>query len=262
MSPLGLCQVRHNRLLLLFCTLSGLLFHVADARAQDRYSFSGTVLLDGGNPLAGAGVFFNRVVRLRTTPSGGNVPGEAVVSGKVFSGPDGTFEVSNIPAGKYVICATGTQLNHLPSCNWGQRSSAVQVGASEGATAIPAEPVVLNVRSGAVLTVNIDDPDQLIQVKDADGIRARRTTVGISAVSSANAYYALRYQGTTGARWSYSVAIPIGAPVRLFIDTSLIIVDQSGQPISLRTLSMTVQAEDGNGVTVTMTARPSAQVNR
>ncbi|MBI4444111.1 MAG: hypothetical protein HY649_12155 [Acidobacteria bacterium] len=175
------------------------------------------------------------------------------------------FVVSNTPAGEYVLCATGTQPNHLRSCDWGQpgqQPTRLQVPAS-GAAA----PVTLNVRTGAMVTFNVNDPGGLIKIQDLSGIRAGQTNLGISVVIPVSftggglGFRSARYVSTAGTQWTYQVAVLMGVPLQLFISTiaPMKILDQSGQPLPINTPTGSLQATDTSGITVNLSVQPSAQ---
>ena len=236
-----------------------LVFVTAGLYAQDQGSFSGVVLLDNAKPLAGASVGYGKVR--------GCLPGtncsqlEPIVGGTVRSGPDGTFAMDNMPVGEYLLCASGSQPNHLRSCEWGQDSTHVNVVANT-----TADPVTLNIRTGAIVTFNVNDPTGLIKIQDLTGTNASQTNLIISVAwrgpNNAENFFRAKYAGTSGTTWTYQVAVLIGAPLQLFISTiaPMKILDQSGQPVPNNTPTSSLQATDTTGITVNLSVQPSGQV--
>jgi hypothetical protein len=228
-------------------TLVPLTFCPLPARPQQTGSFSGTVVLDGGQPLSWARVSFNKIRKLRVDSLGKIRALEPLFNGSVLSGVDGRFHLDRIPEGDYILCAEGSQANQLRSCDWGQRSTAVRASGS------PSLPVTLNVRTGALLTINIEDPNGLIKLQDSwiPGVNARQTNVGLGVVSDFR-YFPAKLTNVTQTKWTYAVAVPIGVSAQLFVDTQLNIVDQAGGPVLKRAPSLSVVARDISGVAVNL----------
>lgn len=194
--------------------------------AQSAGSFSGKVLLDNKSPLAGARVLYNKILKMQRSPSGGLLPEEAIVSGSVLSLPDGSFQIGNLPPGTYATCAAGVRPNQLRSCDWGQGSSAVQVTAGSSTP-----PITLNVRTGALLTIQVEDPSGLIRTLDPAGTVSRQTNVALGVFSELG-YYAAKQTATAGIRHTHTVAVPLGHPIRLVVQTPLNVFDDSGHPVT------------------------------
>ena len=234
------------------------------SRAQGNGSFSGIVLLDGSQPLAGAGITYHNNPALDCQPHFGCIPLGPSVSGGVKSGPDGTFTVSGVPDDTYYLCASGTQPNQLRSCVWGQQETAVGVNA-----AVAPQRVTLNIRTGGLVTFKVNDPTGLIKtgVPFPSSPQYITTNLGISLAAPASppntgySYYAATYVGTSGSQWTYQVPVLIGVPLKIFVSTiaPMTILDQSGQPLPINTPTSSVQANDTSGATVNLSVKPSGQ---
>jgi hypothetical protein len=205
-----------------------------------------TLRLDKAVPLAGAKVHYNNIREVGADSRGKLRPHGRIVSAMVVSASDGSFTVRGVPAGTYILCAFGTKPNHLRSCDWGMAETVVDV---RGGFATP--PVTLNVRTGALIAFNVSDPAGRIVIQDPTGVNARQTNLGIGVVSTMGHYFAnlLEHSGT---QWTYSVAVPIGVPVALWLDTGLNVVDRNFKPVGKRSTDFPILAASSSGLTVNL----------
>ncbi len=210
--------------------------------AQTKGILSGSVLLDGKQPLAGATVLFNRVPELRPDSSGHIISTGVMLSSKATTGSDGKFQTGQIPVGDYYLCAKGTLPNHLRSCDWGGMETFVHLtGTTQDGS------VTLNVRTGALLTINVDDPAGHIQIRDSSGINAPPTNLTIN-VNAGRYYYPSKVSGPQGSRWVHTAAIPIATSVNLFVDSELDLLDSSGIAVPKRQPVSPLRALDSSGL--------------
>jgi hypothetical protein len=108
-----------------------------------------------------------------------------------------------------------------------------------------------------VLTITVDDPGGQIKVQDRAGARAGETTLALGVMSGFG-YYAARLTGRAGSQWTYSVAVPVAVPVRLFVgsaDESLSVADQTGNAIALRTPGPAFAAPSSSGLSVALVVK-------
>jgi hypothetical protein len=155
-------------------------------------------------------------------PGGGFFPVGPTASGSVTTGPDGTFIVKDVPSGGYTLCAQGAQPSQLGSCSgWGQ--ARVNGGWSPG---VPPQSVTLNVRSGALVRFNVDDPSGLIKLNNLGGFPARgdatNLSVSVAWEQTPRGFdvYSSKYVSTSGGRWTYQIPVLIRVPLHLFVSTS------------------------------------------
>jgi hypothetical protein len=166
-------------------------------------------------------------------------------SGKAATGTNGTFR-AQVPAGDYWLCASGTQPNHLRSCDWSAPQTRAQVTGS--ADDLPAS---LSVRTGSLLTLTINDPSGKVQQIDPTGVNGPQTNVRISA-NTGGYYYRIGLSARQGTQWIHTVAVPIGVSVSLFIDSQLDISDSSGITAPARQPILPFLANDASGVAVSL----------
>jgi uncharacterized protein (TIGR03437 family) len=241
------------------------LFCAECAMAQEKGSFAGVVELDASQPLAGARVNYNNVPKLIHRPGGGYTYAEPPVSGTVIAGPDGRFMVSDTPAGEYILCAYGTQLAQLPSCQWQFGIYLISFNVNVGATT---EVGPLIIRTGAMVTFQIDDPAGLIRENDLRGFPANgprfNITLGISwrAPDGIVHRYGADFIGKTGSRWTFRVPVLKGVALQMYVNfnSSMQFLDPSGSPISSNVPTGSYQANDSSGFTINLSVRPTGVV--
>jgi hypothetical protein len=204
--------------------------------SQSTASLRGRVLLDSGSPLQGAIVAFNRIPELGHTQSGKIVGAGLAYSAEGATGADGSFLVGGIPIGDYYVCAAGPAQNHLRSCDWGVRPTLVHLTGTSAD-----QPVTLSVTTGAVLTVAITDPGNVIKIGDVTGRLAAQTNVIVSVFSS-NFMRNMQFTGRNGATATYTLAVPTGTPLRLMLDANpkFAITDDAGSNVLTRKPAVTV----------------------
>jgi len=191
--------------------------------AQEAGSISGSVLLDKQMGLAKAVVVYNKVIKLGRDSKGSTVELEPHISGTVLTDPDGSFLVKSVSPGKYSLCALPVEPNQIKSCDLPNPPVVVQA-----ATAVAS--VVLNVTTGVLLSIVIDDPKGQINPK----------TLAVGWVSSGGAYSPATLAVPSPPTATYTVAIPKASTGNLFLDGSLIILDASGFTVPMRARSTAV----------------------
>src|SRR5205085_1444112 len=81
--------------------------------AQTNASLSGTVVDDAGKPVAAS-----VIVRRNAMPP---------LNARVQAGQDGTFSISNLPAGGYTVCVQVIGGGYLDPCSWSPEAPSVQI---------------------------------------------------------------------------------------------------------------------------------------
>lgn len=211
---------------------------VSVGQAQVTGSISGVVVLDNRTPLGKSSVQFVRPAKLSRDKFGKLRIIEQAFSGSVFAAADGSFHIDQLSAGSYSLCASGLRPNHLRSCDWEGGNVTIQV--TPGSVK---RNVRLNVRTGSLVNIKVIDPPGRIRLWDPKGIKRRQTNLGVAVVSKLG-YYAAPLLRHSGAQWSYGIAIPIGLPVYLVLDSGLSIIDGSSKPVPNRVPSVNILAKD------------------
>ena len=125
-----------------------------------------------------------------------------------ITGPDGRFEIPNVPPGNYSICPQVANSDYLNPCTWDARSPSVVV--TPAAVAAPAE-IDFTLARGTPLYVQVDDPHALLGRQGDLSVGARS--------SSGNLAYARPPIVGPGTQRLYRVIVPLGAPYTPVLDT-------------------------------------------
>jgi hypothetical protein len=188
----------------------------ASSRAQTG-SLSGIVEDEKKGPIPGAWVLYNKIRPLRRDAIGRFIPAGPGVNGGIQAGTDGRFLAIGLRAGDYYVCAMGTAANHLHSCEWGQEPAAVQVGSGQ-----PVTNVVLVVRSGVIINIQVQDPN---------GRLAAGLPFVAGVISDSGHYARAELKSGSATNALYAVTVPKGTALQLFLDTQLDVSDQGGKPV-------------------------------
>jgi hypothetical protein len=119
---------------------------------QTTGSVAGTVLENGSVALVGATISYKALGHLEKDSQGLTQYVRSKIGGSVKSNADGTFAITGLAAGTYVICASGTLPIHISSCESNASNPQVSIVAGESVTALR-----LNVARGALLAITVND---------------------------------------------------------------------------------------------------------
>lgn len=200
-------------------------------------TIQGMVRTASGVPIPGVVISYSRVTRL-TGPAARARPaaGEAIVRSSVSSDIDGGFAVPNLPAGDYLLCAEVPSAAYLNPCKW---SASPSVTLGSGAVQRPA----LVLQKGVFLKVKVNDPQGLLPTVKNDPSHADNLIVGV--IFGNGAFLAADLTRADRGGREYQMAIPTGAPLRLWIfsrhvtltDTAGSTVDNSGGRIPFQAIA-------------------------
>ena len=194
--------------------------------ADQEASISGTVLGDGGTPVANALVMYEMAPE--ATPGGAApVPLRHALHSAVTRAQDGTFTIAGLQVGTYYLCAAGLGPTDLRECEWIDPGITIELGAGQSVNGVN-----LKVAEGTLLVFNVRDPKGLIHDL-ADSPVAN----GQLPISGANFGIGV-FVGSRYARASlfsnnadlrvYRLAVPKNASFALVTDTSLTVTDGVG----------------------------------
>jgi hypothetical protein len=236
----------------IFISIGWILSGVAASGASPGGVLSGAVVDDKGTPMANALVVYRSVPTRVTAANGQRVPAVPVVGSGVKTAADGTFVVNGLPAAIYYLCAYGVKDTDLGSCEWGQGTTRVDLASGQTVQ------LQFQVAPGTMLTFQVQDPKD--QIRDLEGLQTANAKLPLSGANFAigvwagSRYVRAALVSTSGATRRYQLAIPKTAAVRLFLDTSLNVVDASNMAIAAgrpgATLAAAGQAEVITNLTI------------
>lgn len=197
--------------------------------AQNTGTMSGILNSTSGTPVTGALVS----AYLQAAGTGGGFP-------PVFNaqtGADGSFSLSGLTAGTYVLCAERADIALLNPCFWATKATSVTVasGASVSGVSLTAE-------LGVPLTVLVNDPM---------GLLASNPTLDdlIIAVRPATSGPALPAQliSKNSAGKTLTVLVPQGKPAAILIySAKLSLSDNQGDSFSTPNVAVTVNVPNAS----------------
>ena len=225
------------------------LLSVAVAAAAGS-SITGVVVDGNGAPIAYAVVFYSSLPSRTSAPDGRRISTGPFVGSGVKTGTDGSFTVAGLPAATYSLCAYGPKADHLGTCEWGDGARTI--------TLADGQPAQLRfvVAEGTLLTFQVEDPKH--RVVDLESLPRTDGRIPLSGGNFAVGVWAgTRYLragrlSTAGVTRRYQVAIPKAATVRLFLDTTLNVADNTGAALSTRRLSTPIAAGGQSEVVINL----------
>jgi uncharacterized protein (TIGR03437 family) len=205
------------------------------AFAANTASFGGIVVADTGEPVSGVQIQYQGSLLCNT------YYGVPCINGTTTSDSIGHFAVTALPADRYYLCAFPPAGNLIATCQWpeyGGESPFVTL--LEGQQLTDLRPVL---RHGTIEVFKVRDDDNLLSSFHfslavwADG--------GDYAIASFD-----------DSRQAYTVLVPTGITVRLFPDTPLIVYNEAGNSIPIRTPGMPITTT-GTEMLVPLTVKAS-----
>jgi len=186
---------------------------------------SGTVVDDSGAPVAGAKVYYNNAPKIVTDRAGHTQAHGPVITSTTSTGKDGSFSLSDLPAGVYWLCAEGIQPTQIRSCDWGFDATKIDLSTAPSAT-----NAKLQVHDGVTLTFQVNDSRN--QIKDFASDAGKPAAPGnfrIFLVDGARLKPAQPVSATGNTR-KYALVVPKTRALRLLLDTKLTVVNQTSGP--------------------------------
>jgi len=205
-------------------TIIGLtvLFISCGVLSAQTSGISGQVVDASGSPVAGATVLYSNVPPFTRDSSGHLVQTGPSINSGTTTAQDGTFAVSGLPAGLYYVCVYGPQSNDLSPCEWGTGALNAQIADEQIFSAAP-----IAISSGTLLIFRVNDPNSLLQdiapptvVGGRIPLSGGNFKIGIMAGTR---YFRAIPSSQQGTQHLYTVAVPVGASVRPFIYSSLVV---------------------------------------
>ncbi|HEX5431203.1 MAG TPA: carboxypeptidase-like regulatory domain-containing protein [Bryobacteraceae bacterium] len=193
-------------------------------------SISGSVVDEAGNPVAAATVTYHNLSKLVRGPAGQIISVDPRVNSAVRTGTDGTFLIASLPPGTYLLCASGTKITQLRSCEW--TGGPTRIDLSSGGTA----SATLGLTDGTLLLFAVDDPNghirDLADLPVLDGLLPLTGENFRLGVMVGSRYVLAQLVSRSGGSRQYEVAVPKGATAKVMLDTSLSVLGVPSTPIA------------------------------
>jgi hypothetical protein len=168
-------------------------------------TISGTVYGPDGKPLAGTKVWANLVSPApRPVDHNSTVPVLTTVSAV-----DGTYALSNVPGGEYVMCASNAEVATLNPCAWG---GATRVQIAGGNLIMSGQAI--RMAAAATLQVHLDDPDGHLAAN-----AAKPEASLIMGLATQHGFMPLPITASTGNSRDYKLLVPFNTIHNVVIST-------------------------------------------
>jgi len=190
-------------------------------------SIAGAVIDGDGKSVPAATVSFQRLAEFSRDSEMRLVRNDPGISGVLMSQQDGTFLISGLVTGRYMVCARGPNSKSLTGCGW-EATAVIKLGQGENVNKI-----VRRTFEGSSIVFRVSDPQQKVSLPDTKGnlVADRRLFVG---VVSPQGFYRPAIPATfvAGATSTdFRVVVPKRQSFRLFLDSDLTITDNLGNAI-------------------------------
>jgi hypothetical protein len=194
-------------------------------------TISGTVYGPDAKPLAGTTVWANIVSPVsRPVDRNSGVPVLTTVSAT-----DGSYTLSNVPPGDYVVCARNAAVAALNPCAWG---GAPLVQIATGRLNMSGEAI--RMAAGATLQVHLDDPGGFLAAN-----AAKPGASLLLGLATPHGFMPLPITASTGNSRDYKLLVPFNTTHSVMISTRYFkLSDAAGAPFSAasQTIPVTIPA--------------------
>jgi hypothetical protein len=217
-------ELRHATMILIFFV--GTCFGQTTSATSSAATISGHVVSSDGTPLSAI-----LTVNSTTSASAPNLT--------TTSASDGSFQLSNVPAGSYQICVTVQSGNFVDPCLWSSSMTAFPLAAAQSAA-----NQVIQVQKAAVVHVRINDPQHLCNTATSGGT-PRGVVMGVLAPGSH--FYSLLPTSTNSTGFDQQIPIPGGTSVPFkIVPMGLTITDSSGNAVAATGATVNISVSQAN----------------
>ena len=186
-------------------------------------SLSGHILSEDG-----------RTLRAAVTLSFSGPRGFPAPPRRVFTGPNGAFTFSKLPAGKYVLCAQVSAAEaapanspYLDTCVWPTNPAPITLAAGQQLAGL-----VFTATKGAWLQVRVVDPDHVLPAAAAKAPALLEPQLQLVLRGPDKLFRHARFVSADGAGRNYKVAVPLKTALGLQVTSTVADVsDQNGKPV-------------------------------
>jgi hypothetical protein len=224
---------------------------IPTAFCQVSGSVSGTVIDPAGNPVRRARIFISQdfppgLTKRPVAPP--VITGPNVVT--TMSDRTGAFTSGHLPNGRYIACAEPETEGFLNPCHWSTAAPTFTV--ANGKTVAG---VKVTVAKGAILSIHVDDPHQLLAQPNS----VIAPDLMFHVVTAKGHRYPARIVASSATSRDHTITIPFGAPITVKVfSPNLVINDTSGKPAAVAGAAVSVPTTAA-GVTLTYTVTGAKQ---
>jgi hypothetical protein len=207
------------------------------AQAQSLGTISGTVYGPDGKPLAGTTVWANLVSPApRPVDHNSTTPVLTAVSAA-----DGSYALSNVPSGEYVVCARNAAVAALNPCAWGGAPLVQMAGGG-----LNMSGQAIRMAAGATLQVHLDDPSGHLAANAAQPGASL-----IMGLATQHGFIPLPITASTGNSRDYKLLVPFNTTHNVVISTRYFkLSDAAGAAISAASTPISVTIPPGTPTSV------------
>ncbi|MEP6540035.1 MAG: hypothetical protein ABJF23_32205 [Bryobacteraceae bacterium] len=212
---------------------------------MDQGSINVLVLNDAGQPVPGATLTYTKMAEYTRDPDGRRVVKNVGFTKTATAGSDGRSVLSGLAGGRYDVCANGISPANIGGCEWDGGGVVVLSPGQK------AEEMVRHVHDATIITFQVHDPNERVDVPDAKGQLTANRRFFLGVVVPSGAYHRADLVSTTASLKVFRVAVPKKVALRLFIDSEVSISDTAGNRIETsKPSSLTLQANGASELTV------------
>ena len=183
-------------------------------------SISGIVFGPDSKPLGGTIVWANLV----STPPKPGTANSSIPILKTVAAGDGSYTLSQVPAGDYVLCAKNSSVDALNPCAWG---GAVRVQIANGNLSVSGQAI--RMAPGVTLQVHLDDPSGHLATHEGKTPGANM----IVGVATAQGFHPLPITASSGNGRDYKLLVPFDVTNNVSVSTRFFkLNDEGGTPLS------------------------------
>jgi hypothetical protein len=202
-------------------------------------SVTGSIVDDGGRPVAGARVLISYAPATKSP-----VPAPPMITGPlatmVAADASGVFHADGLAPGQYIGCAETLTPGYLDPCHWSATAPNFTVSAGQTTSGVK-----IIMAKGSVLRVHVADPQQLLKAVagpvDLD--------LEIHIVTSKGIHYSAPIQSSTALGRDHAITVPFDTSVSLrILSAHLAVTDESGKSFAPLGTTVNVPAATGPAV--------------
>ena len=191
-------------------------------------TISGAVVNEAGLPQSGAQLLCQKLDEYNRDVRGHMALKEPGFVRSVAAGSGDALALSDLPPGRYHLCAVAGRPNPVGSCEWGG-VAVIELTAGQNI-----QNVLRTIREGTIVTLRVADPNRKIVVPDARGVAPRQGRFSLELVSPTGSQRRAERISNSPVEHVFQITVPKQWPMRLFLDTDLKVTGDAGNVLGTR----------------------------